>query len=662
MVVAMKETSAEYKDPALDLINRLRGLGPGEAVTEKLQVDERVLARVTDGIYREPSSALRELISNAYDADATRVIIQTDAPRFDRIVISDDGNGMSLETLADLVCHIGGSSKRTAKGKRLGTAREDNAAISPGGRRLIGKIGIGLFAVSQLTQHFQIITKRKGDKYRTSAVVSLKTYTEEKLLDAEDEGIHFEPGDVTITVEPAQDENAHGTEIVLMNIRKYTKDILCSLDRWRALDEQAAEEGKDTLISETVRPMYHIGKVKDDDRNIFIDQPNLPWPQDASAKEKFNCLYQAVEGAAGKVVGNPTIKSLLDNYLAMLWDISLAAPVKYIQQHPFHTTSDLGIATFELSNEKRGQVESLYLADGETIADKLGLLSCDEDPVGGFRVVIDDIDLLHPIKLDPHIRGNIGYKTPMLFVGKCVSPFFKVQADLGGGALEFEAYFYWNQLIVPKENNGVLIRVNGASGTLFDETFMDYRVSELTRLKQLMAEIYVTKGLDPALNIDRESFNTSHPHYQYLKDWVHKALRQLTNKLKGINKSILDERKLIKSEAQIDRLSEHVDRVWRRVHGASAIPVEILLQEASPGGLFKVDEDRKLGGIVVQDIPLKSVGSTVLSAAKIGEHQAKIRSLVAVLSAYGLVDDMTHERLQSLVRDIVAVFSEEIGE
>jgi hypothetical protein len=35
-----------------------------------LQTNEQVIARVTDGIYRQPASALRELISNAYDADA----------------------------------------------------------------------------------------------------------------------------------------------------------------------------------------------------------------------------------------------------------------------------------------------------------------------------------------------------------------------------------------------------------------------------------------------------------------------------------------------------------------------------------------------------------------------------------------------------------------
>ena len=70
-----------------------------DVVETTLKTDEQVIARVTDGIYRQPASALRELISNAYDADATRVVIQTDPPRFERIVIEDNGRGMTPDVL-----------------------------------------------------------------------------------------------------------------------------------------------------------------------------------------------------------------------------------------------------------------------------------------------------------------------------------------------------------------------------------------------------------------------------------------------------------------------------------------------------------------------------------------------------------------------------------
>ena len=116
-----------------------------------LRTDERVLARVTDGIYRQPGSAMRELVSNAYDADAKQVVIKTDRPRFHTLSVEDDGIGMTPGALAHLLHHIGGSAKRSREGAELGIASNADPTRSPSGRRLIGKIGIGLFSVAQLT-------------------------------------------------------------------------------------------------------------------------------------------------------------------------------------------------------------------------------------------------------------------------------------------------------------------------------------------------------------------------------------------------------------------------------------------------------------------------------------------------------------------------------
>ena len=79
-----------------------------------LRTSEKILARITDGIYRQPASALRELISNAYDADATKVSIATDAPRFDEITVKDNGIGISPEMLQHLIENIGGSATAIA--------------------------------------------------------------------------------------------------------------------------------------------------------------------------------------------------------------------------------------------------------------------------------------------------------------------------------------------------------------------------------------------------------------------------------------------------------------------------------------------------------------------------------------------------------------------
>jgi HSP90 family molecular chaperone len=95
------------------------------------------------------------------------VTITTDAPRFEKVVIRDNGNGFTSDALAAMIKSIGGSSKRTSLGAETGTTAADDSQRSPGGRKLIGKLGIGLFAVSQLTHEFQVITQRKGEKTRT---------------------------------------------------------------------------------------------------------------------------------------------------------------------------------------------------------------------------------------------------------------------------------------------------------------------------------------------------------------------------------------------------------------------------------------------------------------------------------------------------------------
>ncbi|AST28895.1 ATP-binding protein [Ralstonia pseudosolanacearum] len=653
------------EDSAVALARKIRALTEGNSVTQRLSVDDRVLARVTDGIYRQPASALRELISNAYDADATSVVIQTDAPRFERIIIRDNGNGMTPEVLADLVCHIGGSSKRTKKGTRLGTARIDDASRSPAGRKLIGKIGIGLFAVAQLTQHFQIITKRKGDNFRTSAVVVLKTYTEEKLLLSDDESIQFDPGDVTIVTEPATELDAHGTEIILMNVRKATKDLLCSLDRWSALDEQAqqSDEDKDLsdgLLGAVTKPLYHIGRVKEENRNEYHEHPCLPWLETDSPHARFEKIYKAITDSVGRMIGNPTLTSVFDGYLSMLWDLAVACPVPYLSEHPFSLNNQSGIGLYKLSNEKRVPAKEISVPGDSSIATFLEMESCTADPLGGFALMIDGVSLLHPIVLsrELHKKEERENLTPLLFAGKCISPFSKIESTLGGGALEFEAYFYWNNLIVPKENNGILIRINGASGTLFDESFLDYRISELTRLRQITAEVYVTKGLDPALNIDRESFNTSHPHYQYIRDWVHRALRQVTNRLKAINKALLDVSRQTKIGQQVDRLTNYVQDVWELQRGKTESPPSVLVVPDGKTSDFDADTQRRRGVIVIDQVAVSSVLPKQLGVKTV-VLDAKIRALITVLSAYGLLEGMPASRVQSLVRDVSAVFEGE---
>ena len=169
-----------------------------EPVETNLETNQRIIARVTDGIYREPWAAFRELVANAYDADATHVVVETRAPEFDQITVRDNGIGMSAQTVAYILKNIGASSKRRPVGADLHTVKLGALDLSPAGRPLIGKIGIGLFAVAQLTQHFQIITKARDEPFRISATVRLQTHNEDAQQQNEDD---YVAGTVAIKAE-----------------------------------------------------------------------------------------------------------------------------------------------------------------------------------------------------------------------------------------------------------------------------------------------------------------------------------------------------------------------------------------------------------------------------------------------------------------------------
>ena len=50
-----------------------------------LKVTSGVLLHIGAGIYNSVAGALKELVSNSFDADATRVVISTDYPKFEQI-------------------------------------------------------------------------------------------------------------------------------------------------------------------------------------------------------------------------------------------------------------------------------------------------------------------------------------------------------------------------------------------------------------------------------------------------------------------------------------------------------------------------------------------------------------------------------------------------
>lgn len=639
----------------------------GQVVRTRLKASDRVIARVTDGIYRQPASALRELISNAWDADANQVTILTDAPRFSRIYIRDDGAGMSYEMLARLVHSIGGSAKRRSEGQELGITAPDDPDRTPGGRLLIGKIGIGLFSVSQLARRFRIVTKVRNQDYRLIAEVRVRAYSEDGEDDtARDDDDNFISGDVLITREHSSDLDAHGTDIILDEVKPRVREMLRSADRWQALDEKdAAEKVGDVETAASIRgeePKYHAGwmehlSIGDEQPAVLSRAPKLPWTPDAPAGTRMSLLMDAIERESSRT-DRPDLAKTLDTYLETLWTLALSVPVGYVDKHPFDLTADSGISLFWVSNETRGQATELELKAGQTVRDAVreqvaGHPELEEGKIssaGDFRVNIDGVELKRPIRFKFIRTDTRSFGKAMLFVGRFAPNLEKVDPSLRGGGLGLEGYLFWNGKVVPKENNGVLIRIRGTSGALFDQTFFKYQVSELTRLRQITSELFIRRGLDAALNIDRESFNFSHPHVQFVAIWLHRAIRQLTNKHKDLSKRARTERRGQTAVVVRDAITRHSEAVWDSRHASDPAPEIMIAPDRSHAETVRAD-----GYMALVRSELPSLAVTLPDPER-QDRDAKAQALMRVLAAYDVLEDRPYEEQQALVEAILKIF------
>ena len=108
-------------------------------------VDKSHIITIGEKLYTESIEFIRELVNNAYDADATLVdIIITD----DAIEIRDNGAGMDREGLMQYF-NIGSQYK----------LKESHSPVY--NRTRIGQFGIGKFASLAACKRFEIITKKK---------------------------------------------------------------------------------------------------------------------------------------------------------------------------------------------------------------------------------------------------------------------------------------------------------------------------------------------------------------------------------------------------------------------------------------------------------------------------------------------------------------------
>ena len=162
-----------------------------------INVSARVLRHISRGIYRTSAGALKELVSNSYDAGARNVTVKTNWPTLTSIVLTDNGVGMTAEQFSDLVQHIGLSTKIAGQ--------EFTLPASGVKRRTIGHYGIGLLAVGQLAGRMELTSKTKGSRRGFTAELDFEQFETATMKGRSRAVVEAE--------EKLEDSDAHNAEV-----------------------------------------------------------------------------------------------------------------------------------------------------------------------------------------------------------------------------------------------------------------------------------------------------------------------------------------------------------------------------------------------------------------------------------------------------------------
>lgn len=167
-----------------------------------ITVDKRIVRILSASTYDNFPNALKEIVTNSYDADASSVEIKIDLKN-ERITIEDDGFGMT-ESDFSLYLKIAGMKR----GKKPRT---------PSGRLVIGQFGVGFLSVFPFFKNYAIETKQSSSSEILNAEIPCHLYFGSNSVDISE--IKVQGG----VRQDKSKQNKHYTRIVLSGFTTLSK-------------------------------------------------------------------------------------------------------------------------------------------------------------------------------------------------------------------------------------------------------------------------------------------------------------------------------------------------------------------------------------------------------------------------------------------------------
>lgn len=463
---------------------------PNRTIEADINAAARIIGDISTGIYRSPANALKELVSNSFDAGATEVLINTDPPSFSNLTCYDNGPGISTEHLQTVLSYIGGSDKRL------------NNEVGTFGRPLIGKLGIGILAMSQISKQFVIISSKEGEEYRIEAEIDIEQF---------------------------ESSEASTTNLGDGKIGRYKIDHMPEEkeDHYTIITTPAGSEMLRTTLTGANSARDHFVTNNHD-------------------AENFREFIQTISDEKQR----PT----LGEYEKFLWELSALCPVPYFDDGPVRNWDDW-------NNVKKRLIDY------------------------NFTVIVDGYELRKPILLptsDTLVKVGDDY---------AVYP-FQIEEKEGLGVEAVGYLFHQRQQLSPPGIQGVLLRLRNVGIKGYESDLLDYPVNVGPMIGGLTGEIYIDQGLEDALNIDRNSFNETHPHFIAVQNKLFEVLG--LPKQRGITTDIRGRSRKRQEKLRDDRTLEELERLTRKLNRSTLQVWELSLNSSLDSPLTLDTTDHKI--------------------------------------------------------------------
>jgi hypothetical protein len=445
---------------------RLSGVDPG-------------IIRELSGIYKPFVKAFKELVSNAYDADAKtiNVVLHDD---FSRLDVRDDGVGMTPLDLERDFARIGGSSAWQRGGK------------SVGGRPRIGYKGIGFLAVAR---YCGALLVESHARHPFGGTRELRRGNRKRIpmLDIVGEAVPLSMLDGRVGISSVHTVDGASRKLLTPDEYALARDALQLLSK-RATSASAFD------IAYTVDFSGLRLRAKID----FDYLRSLERKADLRMLEDF-CTVE-VDEAASKEHGTTVTLHQLKDFVVR--ELSAPAAKGKARNVAF----------------KSGEEQFRWrLARASPVGDRIpDDVACEpmlalRDAGRGFpkMMITWRSQQAEPLERQVYLAGN-----QAIPLAETVIP-----VDIKEGGLRAVGYLLArSEVIYPAELRGIAIRVRNVA--IGEPSFLGWEHilsgPRKAAMSQISGEIRVLKGLDSAdaINPGRESFYEEHPDYKVLKTYL----------------------------------------------------------------------------------------------------------------------------------------------